>query len=178
MGDGEVGHWIMWRGRPELSGGLAPAAGAAMEGTGSAECGGGGGGSDETGGGGCCVSPIHAACRAMMLRLICAMLVDISATTAARDSRVRGTAAEDPAAASAGAPTAADRVMDEDDVSSGRVVVGGIGGAAAAVVEAMIGEAPIPDCYGRCWDREERVEGAAAELQYPRATVPARVLFI
>jgi hypothetical protein len=34
------------------------------------------------------------------------------------------------------------------------------------------------DCYGRCWDREERVEGAAAELQYPRATVPARVLFI
>jgi hypothetical protein len=140
MGDGEVGHWIMWRGRPELSGGLAPAAGAAMEGAGSAECGGGGGGSDETGGGGCCVSPDHAACMAVMLRLICAMLVDISATTAARDSRVRGTAAEDPTAASTGAPTAADR---------GRVVVGGIGGAvvggivgaAAVVVEAMIGEA-------------------------------------
>jgi hypothetical protein len=78
---------------------------------------------------------------AVMLRLICAMLVDISATTAARDSRVRGTAAEDPTAASTGAPMAADRGMDEDDVSNGRVVVGGIGGAAVVVVEAMIGEA-------------------------------------
>jgi hypothetical protein len=58
--------------------------------------------------------------------------------------------------------------MDEDDVSSGRVVVGGIGGAAAAVVEAMIGEAPIPDCYGRRWDWEERVEGSGGG-----ATVPA-----
>jgi hypothetical protein len=76
-----------------------------------------------------------------MLRLICAMLVDISATTTARDSRVRGTAAEDPAATATGAPMAANRVMDEDDVGSGRVVVGGIGGAAVVVVEAMIGEA-------------------------------------
>jgi hypothetical protein len=156
MGNGEVSHWI--------------------------KCGGGGGGSDETGGGGCCVSPIHAACRAMMLRLICAMLVDISATTAARDSRVRGTAAEDPVAASAGVPTAVDRVMDEDDVSSGRAVVGGIGGAAATVVEAMIGEAPIPDCSGRCWDREERVEGSGGDgratvlsaLQYRAGTVHVR----
>jgi hypothetical protein len=137
MGDGEVGHRIMWRGRPELSGGLAPETGATVEGAGSADCGGwgegsGGGGSDETGGVGCRVSPDHAACMAVMLWFICAMLADISATTAARDSRVRGTAAEDPTAASTVAPTAADR---------GRIVVGGIGGATAAVVEAMIGEA-------------------------------------
>jgi hypothetical protein len=77
---------------------------------------------------------------AATLWVSCAMLADISATTAARDSRVKGTAADDPTVASTGAARAADKGLFVVG-GVGGAVVGGMVGAAVVVVEAMIGKA-------------------------------------
>jgi len=63
------------------------------------------------------VSPVHAACIAAILRFITAIFADISATTSARESSVRGRAPED--AGEAAAEDTADTAGAEDCGSGG-----------------------------------------------------------
>ena len=129
-------------------GAAADAAGNAAEIAGSAGCGGGGEGSDAGGGGGC-VKPVHAACIIPMLRLICAMFWDISATTAARDSSVRGwppDAAEGAAAEDIAAESGAVEEGGGSKAVEGELVVGsgGIGGEPDIPDTRLIGFLVLP----------------------------------
>jgi len=83
------------------------------------------------------VSPVHAACIAAILRFITAIFADISATTSARESSVRGRAPED-----AGEAAAEDTVDTAEEEGYGS---GGVGGKLDCGSGGSGGEPDIAD---------------------------------